>query len=183
MKWRVLRRRRVLFRVMRRSIMLRMLLGGIAALAAYVGMLWLIRELPGVDIRQPLAIGWSGTWWLGFVFSTWNTYARVRTVLSLYHGDPTAIYPSLRQGDVPLARRISASEVRRHTSRTLTCGCMTLAGLMSVGQIGSVELRTLLILMGGLLVVINAMMDAYDHALAGQVAEALNAPTLQGGGV
>src|ERR1044072_8725885 len=57
-----------------RAFLAQMALLVLSTLAAFTLVLVMIDRIPGADIRQPLAIGWTGAFCVAIAFSAWNVW-------------------------------------------------------------------------------------------------------------
>jgi hypothetical protein len=129
-----------------------MVLVGLVTLAVYALALLTVERLPGIDIASPLAIWWTGAWLLGGVFGVWNLWDSALDARDAYRRRKS--------------KRIRAGGIWRLRSDALQCSAcvmMVAAGLLAILQLGSPDIRTGLILTGGLAVICNQAWNRIDR--------------------
>jgi hypothetical protein len=129
-----------------------MILLGLVTLAVYTLALILIDLTPGMDVVQPLAVGWTGAWLLGSVFGARNLWDATLDVKSAYRRERSA---TVKAGGLWL--------MRSDFLQCSACLLMVSAGGLAILQWSSPEVRTGLILAGGLSVVINQVWNRLDR--------------------
>jgi hypothetical protein len=130
-----------------------MILVELVTIAAYIVTLEIVVLLPGgIEVVSPLAEWWTGAWLGGAVFGAWNLWDSALDARDAY-----------RRGK---SSRIKAGGIWRMRSDLLQCvACvmMVAAGCLAIVQWSSPDVRTALILVGGLAVICNQAWNRIDR--------------------
>lgn len=135
-----------------REAVARMVLVALAVVATYGLLLVLIEQSPLVDVRNPLAVGWTGIFLLGLAFAAWNA------------GDSVLdIWGAIRKHR---PRRILAGGqwlARSNGLQGVTCLMLAAVGWSVILMWGTAEQRAWLLMAGGAALVVNQIWNRLDR--------------------
>lgn len=134
------------------GVLVRMAFVTLLTLAGFGLVLGIVSTLPGLDIVMPLPIWWVATFWVGVVFATWNLWDSVL--------DARAAFLRGRADRILLG---GLWRMRSDALQCMTCCAMVAAGCLAILQFGTVEIRTGLILAGGITLVVNQLWNRLDR--------------------
>lgn len=137
---------------MRRPIT-QMMLVGLTTLCMFGIAVLLADRIPGVDVALPIALYWTCAWLLGAVFGGWNLRDSIRGSRATYRLERSTA--ATKAGGLWL--------LRSDFLQCSACLAMVAAGILAILQWSTVDVRTALILVGGLSIVINQVWNRLDR--------------------
>lgn len=121
-------------------------------MAAFLLLVLVLGEFVEGEPLWVAALYWSGAFWLGFVFACWNLYDAVLDTWSAVRGRQS-------QRTVVAGFWFSRSDL----FQALGCLFMLLAGLTVVLGISTPSTRSVLIFLGGAMLVVNQVWNRFDR--------------------